>query len=122
MEIQAWCLTRTNMLAVVASVARVEWARSCASEEDWELYIKPLLCKGAAARGDVEMLKWLRAKGCPWDEGTCAAAAYGGHLEVLKWLRAGGCPWDNWTCAYAAEGGNLEVPKWLRAEGCPWDM
>jgi len=30
------------------------------------------------------MLKWVRAKGCPWDEWTCAMAAQGGHFEVLK--------------------------------------
>ena len=45
----------------------------------------------------------------------------GGHLEVLKWARANGCPWDEGTCAYAAEGGHLEVLKWARENGCPWD-
>jgi len=48
-------------------------------------------------------------------------AAKGGHLEVLKWARENGCPWDEWTCAYAAEGGHLEVLKWARENGCPWD-
>eukprot|EP01051_Picozoa_sp_SAG22_P019845 SAG22_NODE_3795_length_1528_cov_1.261721_1_plen_52_part_10 len=31
-------------------------------------------------------------KSCDWDNKTCNAAAAGGHLEVLKWLRANGCP------------------------------
>ena len=48
-----------------------------------------------------------------------ARAAEGGHLEVLKWLRAEGCPWDAWVCARAACGGHLEVLNWLQAEGCP---
>jgi hypothetical protein len=26
-------------------------------------------------------------------------AAMFGHLEVLKWARANGCPWDEETCA-----------------------
>ena len=82
--------TRTTACAAAASVARVEWARSCASEEDWVLYIRPRLCEGAAARGDSEMLKSLRAEGCPWDEWTCTFAKFGGHLEMLEWLRAEG--------------------------------
>ena len=92
MELPDGIRTRTTMLAVGASVARVEWARSCASEEDWEQNFQGYLCEKAAARGDVEVLKWLRAEGCPWGETVCANAADGGHLEVLKWLWAEGCP------------------------------
>ena len=33
---------------------------------------------------------------------TCSYAAEGGHLEVLKWLRENGCPWNKYTCSYAA--------------------
>ena len=54
-------------------------------------------------------------------EYLCEGAARSGHLEVLQWLRANGCPWDEWTCKYAAEGGHLEVLQWARANGCPWD-
>ena len=56
----------------------------------------------AAGGGHLEVLKWARANGCPWDEATCAWAAKYGHLEVLKWARENGCPWDEWTCANAA--------------------
>ena len=51
---------------------------------------------------------------------VCANAAEGGHLEVLKWLRAEGCPWDARVCANALEGEHLEVLEWLLAEGCPY--
>ena len=50
------------------------------------------LCRLAAEEGQLEILKWLRANGCPWDEWTCSIAAYRGHLEVLHWLRENGCP------------------------------
>ena len=48
----------------------------------------------------------------------CDTAARSGHLEVLKWLRANGCPWDNDTWRYAnsdirdwaRENGYLESP------------
>ena len=69
------------------------------------------------------MLKWARENGCPWDEWTCALAVYGGHLEVLKWARAKDCPWWNeYTCAWATEYGQLEVLEWARENGCPWDF
>ena len=77
-------------------------------------------CYSAAKGGHLEVLKWLRENGCPWDSNTCAHAAQGGHLEVLKWARQNGCHWAEWTCLLAAEGGHLEVLKWARQEGCPW--
>ena len=86
--------TRTPVLAAAASMARVEWARSCVSDEEWERHIVPRLCEEAAGRGDLEMLKALRAKEFPWDAEACKWAGKWGHLEVLKWLRANGCPLD----------------------------
>jgi hypothetical protein len=71
--------------------------------------------------GNIHALKWVRSKGCPWDETTCSYAAMNGHLEVLKWARSDGCPWDEYTCSHAAENGHLELLKWARSEGCPWD-
>jgi hypothetical protein len=44
----------------------------------------------------------------------------GGHLEVLKWARANGCPWNE-RRARSGEGGHLEVLKWARENDCPWD-
>ena len=52
--------------------------------------------------GHLEVLKWLRENGCPWDMLTYSNAAKNGHLYVLKWLKENGCPWDEMTCAYAA--------------------
>ena len=65
----------------------------------------------------MEILKWLRSKGFPWDEEACAGAAEGGHLEVLKWLRSEGCPWDAGTWDAAKES----TREWLRENGCPQD-
>ena len=45
----------------------------------------------AAENGHLEVLKWARAKGCPWDDNTCAWAALNGHFEVLEWAEANGC-------------------------------
>ena len=80
-----------------------------------------LLCAAAAASGQLEGLKALRAENFPWDWRTCAGAAEHGHLGMLKWARENGCPWDEETCRYAAKGGHLDVLKWARENGCPWD-
>jgi len=79
-------------------------------------------CAAAARRGDLEMLQWLRAKGCPWDSTTCERAAQQGRLCVLEWARAQGCPW-NWgssVCCRAAKAGHLHVIKWARDNRCLW--
>ena len=78
-------------------------------------------CSRAAENGHLEVLKWARKNGCDWNSLTCARAAKNGHLEVLKWARKNGCDWDSWTCAYAAKNGHLEVLKWARENGCDWD-
>ena len=71
-------------------------------------------CMKAAEAGHLEVLKWARENGCPWDKRTCEFAAYYGHLEVLKWARENDCPWNEATCMKAAEAGHLEVLKWAR--------
>ena len=80
-------------------------------------------CRWAAFHGHLEVLKWLRAKGCPWGASTSAWAARGGRLEVLQWMRAQDppCPWDWSVCDYAAYNGHLEVLRWARSQGCPWN-
>ena len=75
----------------------------------------------AASRGHLEVLKWLKSEKCPWDAWAAAFAANRGHLEILKWMRSEGCPWDKWTPGYAARGGRVEVLEWLKSEECPWD-
>ena len=73
---------------------------------------------GAAENCHLEVLKWARAKICPWDELTCNNAAENGYLEQ-KWVRPDCYPWDEWTCDNAARNGHREVLMWTRANGCP---
>ena len=80
-----------------------------------------VLQQEAAAKGQLEVLQWLHANGCPWNRSTCSGAAGGGHLKAMQWLIANGCPWNADTCAWAAKGGHLEVLQWARENGCPWD-
>ena len=79
-------------------------------------------CGWAAFGGHLEVMKWLRAKGCPWGTRTSAGAARGGRLEVLQWMRDQypPCPWDSDICYFTAREGHLDVLRWMRSQGCPW--
>lgn len=85
------------------------------------------LCWKAARGGHVEVLKWLRERGCAWDASTCSAAARGGHLDALKWLRRRRCPFPSGSCTNSVcrktEGaeGHAEMLMRLWGGGCPWD-
>jgi hypothetical protein len=56
--------------------------------------------------------------GRSWGPETCSNAASGGYFEILKWLRAHGCPWDETTCIKALWGGYAEIFKWAVENGC----
>jgi hypothetical protein len=45
--------------------------------------------------GHLEVLKWAKENGCPWNENVCNNAAKNGHLEILKWAIENGCPYNN---------------------------
>jgi len=60
----------------------------------------------AARDGVLELVKGLRAEGCPWHEHTCEIAADGGEVEVLQWARGHGCP-----C------GCLALPPYFKSPG-----
>ena len=80
-----------------------------------------IVCSAATSAGNVELLQWLQAEGCPWDEYTCTSAAEKGHLSVLQWLRSQGCPWSGSVCSVAAFHGHLHILQWARDNHCPWD-
>jgi hypothetical protein len=72
----------------------------------------------AARGGKLQVLQWLRANGCPWDQNIYSNAVEGGHLEVLKWLRANGYPlsriYSDHYESVAAANQHFDVRAWLR--------
>jgi hypothetical protein len=87
-----------------------------------------LLYRVTARFGQLEVLKWLRAKNVWWDHlvkgwhfYAFAGAAEGGNIEIIEWVLASGQQWDSAVCGSAALFGQLEVLKWLHTNGCPWD-
>ena len=50
--------------------------------------------------------------------GTCWYATRFGHLEVLKWARREGCPWNCVECRGLAERfGHARMVRWIDEQG-----
>ena len=77
---------------------------------------KKLFCSRMARNGKLELLKFLRVQGCPWDRSTCSEAAELVRVFEIALLKMcatsrvfeifahkNGCPWDGFTCYNAAE-------------------
>jgi hypothetical protein len=73
-------------------------------------------CAYAAESGNVEVLEWLREKGCPLDITDCACyAAENGHVNVLEYLRSKlGSSFEDAVCAAAIDGGDEAVIKYIQ--------
>ena len=71
----------------------------------------------AAERGHLEVLRWAREHGCPWESDSCIQAARVGHLEVLQWMRENDATDEVWNenrvRANAAGPRRQEVLTWL---------
>jgi len=52
----------------------------------------------AVRAGSISLLQWVLDHGAELADDTCTKAAMGGQVEVLKWLRANGCPWQEYVC------------------------
>ena len=81
------------------------------------------ICRAAAHRGALGVLKWLQQQDNPFVCGLDVSifAAAGGNVDALRWLRGHHCYWDARTCEAACQGGSLPTLKWLRRNGCRWD-
>jgi hypothetical protein len=108
------CTTRVTYLLRCNSLSLLQWGVACG------VPLTPKLFKAAASVSNLEILRYLRAIGCAWDERTCASAASVGRLEVLQWAREEGCPWDASTCERALFMGRVESFEWALANGCPY--
>jgi hypothetical protein len=83
------------------------------------------LCTDAAYSEDVELLKWLHERQCPWNESAVLAeTARNDAVEMLKWLQSVTEPWSQavkdsilWDAGWLDA---LDAVKWLTAAGAQW--
>ncbi|KXZ48457.1 hypothetical protein GPECTOR_27g627 [Gonium pectorale] len=76
----------------------------------------------AARSGSVELLAWLRERGCPWDAEAYNRAASSGCEAALEWLAERGCPMPAEGDPYPAvcANGDLAAARCLLRLGVPW--
>jgi hypothetical protein len=75
--------------------------------------------------GNLDMLRWLRDRGCPMNTGlVCYTAACSGSIVVMRYLYEQGGELNALTMAAGAGNGFLELCQYLRSvqpNACPWD-
>ncbi|KXZ51168.1 hypothetical protein GPECTOR_13g655 [Gonium pectorale] len=79
------------------------------------------LMDAAAAAGSVELMAWLRERGCFMYRCTFQRAAGSGCVAALEWLAEQGCamPRDGGPYDVADNYGDLAILRCLTALGCP---
>ena len=91
----------------------MEMVKYCVANE---CPISVLACANAAARGHLEVLKYLREEvKARWDGWTATRAAQNGHLHILEYLvERKYDEYDEYACSRAAENGHLYCLKYVR--------
>eukprot|EP00953_Heterococcus_sp_UTEX-ZZ885_P021311 11892-Heterococcus_DN1.PRE.3 len=73
----------------------------------------------AAATGSMEMVEYLCDQGCRLGLGATNAAARRGDLNMLKYLRSRDCPWHtSGIDRFVAESGDVNLLQCIKEEGC----
>ncbi len=118
-----------------APVAKFSWLREAVGGEvlqgHWHDLVKAA-AEGAAAAGNLPLLRWLGDNGLDLEGNECclapAEALWHGHVAVADWLVEAGCPLptfpdedeeslqDVWR---RAGGGSVEAVRWLLHHGVP---
>jgi len=98
------------------SVEVLKWLKevNCPKGED------AVMCANAAKEGHLDALKWLQDEGwCALNEDTFVNAIYSKNIDILKWLKEQGCPWNEEVSETAYTHGTIEIRRWLRIYRCP---
>ncbi|PNH07776.1 Ankyrin repeat domain-containing protein [Tetrabaena socialis] len=112
---------RAGQLPVVAWLLEVE-----VGDPGETLALEACHMEAAAESGSVELLAWLRRRGCPWHLHTFGPAAVAGSEEALEWLTTHGCPMTEpdgrWPDPYLAPAirEDWRTLACVRRLGCPW--
>ena len=77
--------------------------------------VQAMFCSQVACTNKLELLKWVReVKNCEWDEWTTTFATDIGNLMMLKYCLANGCPYDEQeACQQAAGKGHLDCLRFF---------
>jgi hypothetical protein len=112
---QIWPTTKLSELDLVAgSHGQFEILKSLYSEPMVDYYSSAGVINAVTALGRLDILEWLiYSRKRHWNYQTHSVAALNGHLEILKWLRVRGCSITLETITNATLGGHLDILKWI---------
>lgn len=77
-------------------------------------------CNTAAILGRLAHLKYLFARGAPFDDYTSDEAAAGGNVACMRFVHENGAPWHDMACSSAFESGP-ECLLYAIQQGAPLD-
>ena len=77
------------------------------------------VCRYAAMRGSVGLLKWTRENNIAWDFIMCSYAAVNGQLPALKYLHENGCPWSEHMYCWAVHTRQWDCLQYAIDNKCP---
>lgn len=84
---------RLDMLQMLAGTPPMAAAAHQVAAVATLLSTRSSLLLTAITRGSLDMVRWLRERGCPWPPNAVSAAVSTGQpAELLEWLVMSGCP------------------------------
>ena len=106
--------TEWNLAEKNGDLHVLKWLHRANRTSDIDSFQLDNFCQRAAEYGNLEMLKWAREIGSPWDKNTCQSAVINNHLKVLKWARFNDCPWKRDKCIQLAKDKNhFQIVAWM---------
>lgn len=88
----------------------LDWVKTL---HKWRVPMTEKTCALAARHGRLDILKYLRSKGCAWSVKTFQHAVIGGHMHVMEWLWINRCPYSIIVPLMASRMGRLDLLQWL---------
>ena len=70
----------------------------------------------AAQEGRVDVMRWLRAKGCPLDSEVCEVAVTSGDAEILDWALSQDCTCTLFDASEYASWERVNYEQWERLD------
>ncbi|KAG2453513.1 hypothetical protein HYH02_001733 [Chlamydomonas schloesseri] len=105
----------------VGDAGRGAGAAAAGSDAITACMLTAALFRAAAKSGSIELLQWLRDRGCPWDSRAWVTAASDSSQQVVEWLAEAGCPMpsDGEPYLLPAREGDTPMLRCLHRLGCP---
>ena len=114
-----------HRVACTGHLGALQWLESRKAAPFW---YQTSMVTSVASSGNLKSLQWIYDKAGTWNTGTFAAAVRSKNEDMVRWMHAQGCPYDESACQAAItedDVASLKMLQWLRIEctpPCPWSF